>query len=72
MSYKPFLQDEVKSQWPFIDTDQIPPGFVMVPMLINDNGTKYRSMFLAGQFGKTCDDDCTVPARSDWCVAIIN
>lgn len=34
-----------------IDTDDIPPGCSSVPVLVNDNGTKFNTKMIAGSLG---------------------
>lgn len=31
-----------------IDSDDVPPGFVSVPVTVDDNGTKYMTTMVAG------------------------
>ncbi|KAI4644011.1 uncharacterized protein J4E78_009793 [Alternaria triticimaculans] len=34
-----------------VDTDDIPSGFASVPVLVNDNGTEYKTKMVAGSLG---------------------
>jgi hypothetical protein len=59
---------EVK--WPFIDTGAIPGGAVSVPVIVDDNGTEYKTQMIAGQFGfEMTGNNDTVRPRTDWCIA---
>jgi len=60
------------SKWPRIDTKDIPMGAVSVPVVLDDNGTKYDAQLVAGQMafevhGERLD---TIQPRNDWCFAI--
>jgi hypothetical protein len=57
--------------WPFIETSSIPIGVVSVPMTVDDNGVKYETQLLAGQFAYELDFP-TVKPRTDWCIAYNN
>jgi hypothetical protein len=57
--------------WPIIDTDDIPVGVVEVDILIDDNGTEYKSVMFAGHMGKAVlEDGCTLQPKSGWVIAL--
>jgi len=61
----------VHSDWPIIDTSDLPIGALSVPVLVDDNGTEYNTQMLAGQFGfNVVSEGVGIQPRSDWCIAI--
>jgi len=61
----------VQSDWPIIDTNDLPIGALSVPVLVDDNGTEYNAQMLAGQFSfDIVSDGIGIQPRSDWCIAI--
>lgn len=73
-SWQGNISDE--SDWPKIDTTDIPVGAVSVPVLVDDNGTQYETQMLAGQFAHESVSSVpdanqldTVRPRTDWCIA---
>ncbi|KAF4960900.1 hypothetical protein FSARC_10331 [Fusarium sarcochroum] len=40
-----------KISYPSVDIDSVPVGFASVPVTVNDNGNKIKSVMLAGSFG---------------------
>ena len=60
----------IKLDWPAIDTQDIPSGAIAVPVLIDDNGTKYiQRTHDAGHFAYD-GIDTTVQPRADWCITV--
>ena len=58
-----------KSDWPIIDTQDVPSGATAVPVLIDDNGTEYEGHMVAGHFAYD-GNDTTVQPRADWYIAV--
>lgn len=59
------------SQWPIIDTNDIPTGYVKIPLKINDNGKDYNSVMTAGHIGcKIHKDNCTIQPSLDWFIGL--
>jgi len=57
--------------YPIIDCDDVPVGFCEVPVLVDDNGTPYKTKMFAGSFGaEVKGDNDTLQPRSDWCLVI--
>lgn len=56
------------SDYPIINTNDLPSGVVSVPVLVDDNGKKYDCTMLSGQFGMVADG-CTLSPRTDWGIA---
>ena len=70
MYYKP--EPEV-SEWPFIDMADICPGYVSVPIKIDDNGTEHSCVMVAGHMGfEKLDDNVSIQPRVSWFIATIN
>lgn len=61
-----------ESKWPIIDTSDIPPGYVTVPVEVNDNGTTYDTMMFAGSFAMARVNETSIRPRLDWALALIN
>jgi Domain of unknown function (DUF4419) len=60
------------SKWPRVETGKIPGGALSVPVLVDDNGTKYQTQMVAGQFGyELTENKTTVRPRTDWCIAYV-
>jgi len=58
------------SDWAIIDTNDLPVASVMVPVLVDDNGTEYQTKMFAGQFAyDVICDGTTIQPRPDWCIA---
>ena len=52
----------IKTDWPLMDTQDVPSGATAVPILIDDNGTGYEGHMIAGHFAYDGND--TTPAKS--------
>ena len=61
----------IKTDWPAIDTQDVPSGATAVPVLIDDNGTEYEGHMIAGHLAYD-GIDTTVQPRADWCIAVGN
>ena len=61
----------IKTDWPLIDTQDVPSGATAVPVLIDDNGKKYEGHMIAGHFAYD-GNETTVQPRADWCIAVGN
>ena len=61
----------VQTDWPVVDTQDVPAGAIGVPVFIDDNGTQYDGHMIAGHFAYD-GYDTTVQPRADWCIAISN
>ena len=59
----------IKTEWPLIDTQDIPSGAIAVPILIDDNGTEYEGHMIAGHFAYD-GINTTVQPRADWCITV--
>jgi len=57
--------------WPKIDTNDLPLGVLMVPVLVDDNGVEYDTKMFAGQFAYEAigNHGTALRPRTDWCIA---
>ncbi|KAK5584757.1 hypothetical protein RB653_006374 [Dictyostelium firmibasis] len=58
------------TEWIFVDTNEIPKGFLFVPVKIDDNGTPYETEFFAGHMAVTSDDPYSIQPNIDWCILV--
>uniref|UniRef100_A0A7S1A7G3 DUF4419 domain-containing protein n=1 Tax=Noctiluca scintillans TaxID=2966 RepID=A0A7S1A7G3_NOCSC len=59
------------SEWPRVDTQDLPVGVTSVPVLVDDNGKEYKTQMFAGQFAFDGTRNGTgIQPRSDWCIAM--
>lgn len=56
----------VKSEWPIIDTNDIPRGYVNVPITIDDNGKEYKTEMFAGHMYAYNELDNSLSPSVDW------
>jgi len=57
--------------WSYVDMQDIPNGFVEVDVLIDDNGTEYKSVMFAGHLAASVDDDdVTLKPASGWAIVL--
>jgi hypothetical protein len=54
------------SDFPIINMNEIPQGFVHVPVTVDDNGVENKCTFYAGSFGSNLVNDSTLAPRNDW------
>lgn len=58
--------------YPVIEMDDIPAGFVTVPVKIDDNGREYQTQILAGHFGYKVVNNNALQPRSDFLVGLVD
>ncbi|EAL64398.1 hypothetical protein DDB_G0286039 [Dictyostelium discoideum AX4] len=59
------------TEWIFVDTNEVPKGFLSVPVLIDDNGTEYDTEFFSGHMSiSTSNDSKTIHPNIDWCILL--
>ncbi|KAN0042004.1 hypothetical protein ACTFIV_004560 [Dictyostelium citrinum] len=59
------------TEWTFVDTNEIPKGFLSVPVLIDDNGKEYDTEFFSGHMSiSTSNDSKTIHPNIDWCILL--
>lgn len=63
-----YTEKEKKSREGYgkVDSKDVPSGFLEVPVLIDDNGKKYKTNFVAGCFLNVVPGDGTIRTRLDW------
>ncbi|KYR02169.1 hypothetical protein DLAC_00982 [Tieghemostelium lacteum] len=57
------------TEWLFIDTQDIPAGYLSVPVVVDDNGTKYKTKLYAGHMSTNIQQTSIQP-RLDWFLKI--
>ncbi|EFC35790.1 predicted protein [Naegleria gruberi] len=58
-------------EWPIIDQDVIPRGYVSVPIVVDDNGTIYDTEMFAGHMStELLEDGKTLKPRADWALFV--
>jgi len=61
----------ITSEYPIVNTNDVAPGIVSVPVKIDDNGLKeYDTTMFAGSISTNVVDDYTLAPRVDWCIAL--
>jgi len=70
-----FEQEKKEGQiWPYVDLDKIPSGVVEVDVKIDDNGTPYHSVLLAGHMAVDIIEDeetkCTMKPQIGWALVL--
>ncbi|EFA78134.1 hypothetical protein PPL_08783 [Heterostelium album PN500] len=60
-----------KSEWPFVETQDVATGFVELDVIIDDNGTEYASKLYGGHYSvKVFDDEQTLVPQLNWCISV--
>ncbi len=61
------------SEWPIIDDQDVPRGYVTVPILVDDNGTEYKTEMFAGHMVSDIlgEDGKTLQPRVDWALFLL-
>ncbi|KAH3760612.1 CDP-alcohol phosphatidyltransferase [Pelomyxa schiedti] len=61
------------NDWPIIDTNDVPPGWVSTPVTVDDNGTVYKTTLWSGSFVREWSPDMTeAHPRLDWLLTLNN
>ena len=62
---------ETMSEFPIVNTNDIPSGYVTVPVKIDDNGiAEYYSIMFAGHMSIAKVDDTTIQPHLSWVIAL--
>ena len=62
---------ETMSEFPIVNTNDIPSGYVTVPVKIDDNGiAEYYSIVFAGHMSTAKVDDITIQPHLSWVMAL--
>lgn len=70
-----FCRFSEKGDWQggdVINDNDVPVGYVSVPVTVDDNGQIYKTRMFAGSLAAERVDDYTLAPRSDWCIALID
>jgi len=63
----------VESEFPIIDTNDIPQGYLTVDVEIDDNGTLHHALMFAGHMAfAVSDDKTTITPTLSWAIALKN
>ena len=57
--------------YPVVETENVPSGVVFVPVLVNDNGTEYKTQMMAGQMCYSVTNGDTIQPSSDWAIGLV-
>jgi len=69
--FKTYMGQKGKSEWIYIDTNDLPKGYLSVPVTVDDNGTVYKTEMYAGHIvARTADAGTTLVPQLDWCMLI--
>lgn len=60
--------DGMKSEFPIINTNDIPIGYVKIPINIDDNGTAHSSIMFAGHMTISTISDTTISPNVSWTI----
>lgn len=55
-------------RFPCVDIENIPPGYLTVPLLIDDNGNEFKTMLFAGHSSAIKVDSVTTQPRLSWAI----
>jgi len=56
--------------WPIINCNDIPKGFVQVDLVIDDNGTEYKTEVLAGHMSTYIQDPFSIRPHVEWLIRV--
>ncbi|KDO20910.1 hypothetical protein SPRG_14141 [Saprolegnia parasitica CBS 223.65] len=66
-----FVFVEVVLQYPLVDSDSIPPGYLTVDVTIDDNGTERKALMFAGHMGYGIGNDkASIEPRASWAIVL--
>jgi hypothetical protein len=66
-------EHDVESEFPIIDTDEIPQGYLTVDVKIDDNGRLHDALMFAGHMAfAVSDDKTTITPALSWAIALKN
>ncbi|KAF0729104.1 hypothetical protein Ae201684_013240 [Aphanomyces euteiches] len=61
-----------KTDYPAIDTNSIPVGYLTVDVKINDNGVEHKALMFAGHMAFQVEDGNTIVPHLSWAIALKN
>ncbi|OQR94421.1 hypothetical protein ACHHYP_01325 [Achlya hypogyna] len=62
----------ITTEFPVIDTNDIPPGYLTVDVTIDDNGTEYKALMFAGHMAFAVEKATTIAPHLSWAIALKN
>lgn len=65
-----YVAETIKLDYPKIDTDDIPPGYVTVPIKIDDNGKEHKSIMFAGHMLSERLDVKSLAPKLSWAIVL--
>ncbi|KDO17886.1 hypothetical protein SPRG_16663 [Saprolegnia parasitica CBS 223.65] len=67
------VETEVTYDYPLVDMQDIPPGYLTVDVTIDDNGTEYKALMFAGHMAYSVGDDkASIAPSLSWALALKN
>ncbi|CAK4085763.1 unnamed protein product [Aphanomyces euteiches] len=64
--------EQVTSEYPLVDMDDIPAGYLTVDVVIDDNGTEHKALMFAGHMAYQVHDQSTIAPHLSWAIALKN
>ncbi|KDO25464.1 hypothetical protein SPRG_09407 [Saprolegnia parasitica CBS 223.65] len=69
----PYHDVDVTYDYPLVDMQDIPPGYLTVDVTIDDNGTEYKALMFAGHMAYSIGDDkASIAPSLSWALALKN
>ncbi|EQC40322.1 hypothetical protein SDRG_02223 [Saprolegnia diclina VS20] len=67
------VETEVTYDYPLVDMQDIPPGYLTVDVTIDDNGTEYKALMFAGHMAYSIGDNkASIAPSLSWAIALKN
>eukprot|EP01133_Synstelium_polycarpum_P007319 gene7319-8522_t len=60
-----------KSEWPLVDSQDVPAGFVSAPVTVEDNGKQFKTELIAGHIAIKLPNATTIVPQLDWCLLLL-
>ncbi|EQC31039.1 hypothetical protein SDRG_11226, partial [Saprolegnia diclina VS20] len=65
--------DDELYDYPYVDTEDIPPGYLTVDAIIDDNGVVHKAFLFAGHMAyRVGDDETSIAPVLSWAIALKN
>ena len=65
-------KQKIVSEYPRIDTDDIPSGYVTMPIIIDDNGMEHKSIMFAGHMLSERLGENSFAPKLTWAIALLD
>ncbi|KDO34045.1 hypothetical protein SPRG_01319 [Saprolegnia parasitica CBS 223.65] len=70
---KPARSSDTSHDYPYVDTEDIPPGYLTVDATIDDNGVLHKAFLFAGHMAyRIGDDEASIAPVLSWAIALKN